>query len=104
MKRMKINGEDVQEFDADGNPIQKQWASSIDLEADDNGGDDMFFEAVRVIQETGKASASLLQRQLKVGYARAARLLDIMEEKGLIGPPDGAKPRKVYMERSTPSV
>ncbi|MBI2636436.1 cell division protein FtsK [Candidatus Peregrinibacteria bacterium] len=71
----------------------------IDLEADDNGGDDLFFEAVRVVQEYGKASASLLQRQLKVGYARAARLLDIMEEKGLIGPVDGAKPRKVYTER-----
>jgi S-DNA-T family DNA segregation ATPase FtsK/SpoIIIE len=73
---------------------------SIDLEADDDGGDAMFFEAVRVVQETGKASASLLQRQLKVGYARAARLLDIMEEKGLIGPADGAKARKVYMERT----
>jgi S-DNA-T family DNA segregation ATPase FtsK/SpoIIIE len=71
----------------------------IDLEADDNGGDDLFFDALRVVQETGKASASLLQRQLKVGYARAARLLDIMEEKGLIGPPDGAKPRKVFFDR-----
>ncbi len=71
----------------------------IDLEADDNGGDDLFFEAVRVVQETGKASASLLQRQLKVGYARAARLLDIMEEKGVVGPADGAKPRKVFIEK-----
>lgn len=71
----------------------------IDLEADDNGGDDLFFDAVRVVQETEKASASLLQRQLRVGYARAARLLDIMEEKGIVGPPDGAKPRKVYIEK-----
>lgn len=70
----------------------------IDLEADDNGGDDLFFDAVRVVQSSGKASASLLQRQLKVGYARAARLLDIMEEKGICGPADGAKPRKVYIE------
>ncbi len=70
----------------------------IDLDADDNGGDDMFFDAVRVVQETGKASASLLQRQLKVGYARAARLLDIMEEKNLIGPINGAKAREVYMD------
>lgn len=70
--------------------------ASIDLEADDNGGDDLFFDAVRVVSSSGKASASLLQRQLKVGYARAARLLDIMEEKGLVGPADGAKPRKVY--------
>jgi len=69
----------------------------IDLEADDNGGDELFFDAVRVVQLSGKASASLLQRQLKVGYARAARLLDIMEEKGLIGPADGAKARKVYI-------
>jgi DNA segregation ATPase FtsK/SpoIIIE, S-DNA-T family len=71
----------------------------INLDADDNGGDDLFFEAVRVVQETGKASASLLQRQLKVGYARAARLLDIMEEKGVVGPADGAKPRKVYIDK-----
>jgi S-DNA-T family DNA segregation ATPase FtsK/SpoIIIE len=73
--------------------------TTIDLDADDNGGDDLFFDAVRVVQETGKASASLLQRQLKVGYARAARLLDIMEEKGLIGPVEGAKPRKVFIDR-----
>lgn len=71
----------------------------INLDADDNGGDDLFFEAVRIVQASGKASASLLQRQLKVGYARAARLLDIMEEKGLIGPVDGAKARKVYIDR-----
>ncbi len=71
----------------------------IDLDADDNGGDDLFFDAVRVVQETNKASASLLQRQLKVGYARAARLLDIMEEKGLIGPSDGAKARKVFIDK-----
>lgn len=71
----------------------------IDLEADDDGGDELFFEAVRTVQEQGKASASLLQRHLKVGYARAARLLDIMEEKGLVGPADGAKPRKIYIDQ-----
>ena len=85
------------ETDEDGEPIAKGY---IDLDADDNGGDDLFFEAVRVVQASGKASASLLQRQLKVGYARAARLLDIMEEKGLIGPADGAKPRKLYIEKT----
>lgn len=82
--------------DGTGGP---QYGSQIDLEADDNGGDDLFFDAVRVVQSSGKASASLLQRQLKVGYARAARLLDIMEEKGIVGPADGAKPRKVYIEQ-----
>ena len=76
-------------------------AGMIDLDADDNGGDDFFFDAVRIVQETGRASASLLQRQLKVGYARAARLLDIMEEKGIVGPADGAKPRKGFIYKIT---
>lgn len=58
--------------------------------------DPLLQEAKRVVLEAGKASASLLQRRLKVGYARAARLLDILEEKGVIGPADGAKPREVY--------
>ncbi len=87
------------EIDEDEKDGQANGGSYIDLDADDNGGDDMFFEAVRVVQETGKASASLLQRQLKVGYARAARLLDIMEAKGLIGPSNGAKAREVYIDK-----
>ncbi|MFA5173281.1 MAG: DNA translocase FtsK [Candidatus Paceibacterota bacterium] len=59
--------------------------------------DDMLEEAVETVKQAQKASASLLQRRLKVGYARAARLLDIMEEKGIIGPGDGAKPREVFL-------
>ena len=54
---------------------------------------------MEVIRQTGKASASLLQRRLKLGYARAARILDILEEKGIIGPPDGAKPREVFLDQ-----
>jgi S-DNA-T family DNA segregation ATPase FtsK/SpoIIIE len=60
--------------------------------------DDMYDEAKATVIELGKASASLLQRRLRVGYARAARLLDILEEKGVIGPGDGAKPREVYVK------
>ena len=63
----------------------------------DEDEDDMFPEALEVVSGAGKASASLLQRRLKIGYARAARLLDIMESKGIIGPGDGAKPREVYL-------
>jgi S-DNA-T family DNA segregation ATPase FtsK/SpoIIIE len=73
-------------------------SGGINLDADDDGGDDLTFEAIELVRRTGKASASLLQRHLKIGYARAARLLDILEEKGVVGPVDGAKPRKVYME------
>jgi len=50
--------------------------------------------------EAKKASASFLQRRLRIGYARAARLLDILEERGLVGPGDGAKPREVYLSGS----
>ena len=66
---------------------------------DGDGGeetDDLLAEATEEVKRAGKASASLLQRRLRVGYARAARLLDILEAQGVIGPGDGAKPREVY--------
>lgn len=63
---------------------------------DNDAGDELFEQAREVVAKAGKASASLLQRRLRIGYARAARLLDILEEKGIIGPGDGAKPREVY--------
>lgn len=59
--------------------------------------DDLFNEAAETVIRTGKASASLLQRRLRVGYARAARLLDILEERGIVGPADGARPRNVLV-------
>lgn len=64
-------------------------------EADD---DELYSQALGIIRESRKASASLLQRRLKVGYARAARLLDIMEQNRIIGPARGAKPREIYFE------
>ncbi|HVO28805.1 MAG TPA: DNA translocase FtsK [Candidatus Paceibacterota bacterium] len=66
---------------------------------EDEDSDEMLDEAIAVVAEAKKASASLLQRRLKVGYARAARLLDLMEAQGLIGPGEGAKPRDVNIEK-----
>jgi len=66
----------------------------------DSGGsidDDLYEEAVSVVTNSGQASASLLQRRLRVGYARAARLLDIMEQEGVVGPANGAKPRDILI-------
>ncbi|MFH1036991.1 MAG: DNA translocase FtsK [Patescibacteria group bacterium] len=60
------------------------------------GEDPLYEEAKRVVIEAKKASASLLQRRLRIGYARAARLIDIMEERGVVGPGEGAKPREVF--------
>ena len=61
----------------------------------DGEKDEMYDDAVRVILEMGKASTSILQRRLRLGYGRAARILDIMEKDGIIGPPDGSRPREV---------
>ncbi len=61
-------------------------------------GDEMLEEAKQLVVESGTASASFLQRRLKVGYARAARLLDLMEEGGIVGPARGAKPRDILVD------
>ncbi|HEY4527416.1 MAG TPA: DNA translocase FtsK, partial [Candidatus Paceibacterota bacterium] len=63
---------------------------------------ELYEEARRIAIEAGKVSASYLQRRLRVGYARAARLLDMMEERGVIGPADGAKPREVLVKKPEP--
>ena len=68
-----------------------------ELEAEDYDGpaDLMYQDAVRVVCEMGKASTSTLQRRLRLGYGRAARILDMMQRDGIIGPPDGSRPREV---------
>jgi S-DNA-T family DNA segregation ATPase FtsK/SpoIIIE len=71
------------------------------------GEDALYEDAKRVVIESKKASASLLQRRLRIGYARAARLIDILEERGVVGPGEGAKPREVYgesLEQETPET
>ena len=68
------------------------YAQHDSAESDD---DEMYEEARICVMEAGKASTSYLQRKLKLGYARAARLMDKLEERGVIGPGDGAKPREV---------
>ena len=67
---------------------------------DDSDADDLLPQAIEIVVELGQASASLLQRKLKVGYSRAGRLIDQLEERGIIGPHEGSKPRKVLMSRN----
>lgn len=65
--------------------------------------DPMFDDAVKLVQESGKASSSLMQRRLKLGYARAARVLDQLEQAGIVGPANGAKPREILIAHNTTS-
>jgi len=60
--------------------------------------DPIFDESVEIVLKTKRASASFLQRRLKIGYNRAARLIELQAEKGIIGPPNGSKPREIYVD------
>lgn len=76
-------------------------SNDITFNANSGGGDDsedeLYNDARYAVMEAGKASTSYLQRKLRIGYARAARLIDLLEENGVIGPGDGAKPREILV-------
>lgn len=80
-------------------PVQLNGKGGVVVEhgGGSDGDDDMWQDAVRVVIESGKASTSLLQRRLRIGYGRASRIIDEMEERGVIGPADGARPREVLV-------
>jgi len=86
---------------SDGAPISVGGNSSGELGDNDEGDadDDLYEQARDIVVSSQKASTSYLQRRLKIGYSRAARLIDILEERGVVGPQDGAKPRTV-LDRS----
>ncbi len=71
---------------------------------DDEIDDDLYQDAKQAVEEAGRASTSYLQRKLKIGYSRAARLMDVLESKGVIGPADGSKPREVLSRSAGTSV
>lgn len=81
--------------------VQKQGSggsvSNSDFSFSDDGGDELFEDAKEVVIRAQKASASLLQRRLRVGYARAARLIDLLEEAGIVGAAQGSKPREILI-------
>ncbi len=100
----KVELEEVAFENGNGGSAAVAGGVSVPQDLDSMGGgdgesDELFDEALATVRDAKKASASLLQRRLKVGYARAARLLDLMESGGFIGPGDGAKPRDVNIEK-----
>jgi len=80
-------------------PKEETPAAEAAAARDEEIDDDLYQEAVRVVCEMGRASTSTLQRRLRIGYGRAARLIDIMEKDGIVGPPDGTKPREVLKKK-----
>ena len=78
-------------------PVQLNGKGGVVMDFEGGDSDDMFRDAVRVVIESRKASTSLLQRKLRIGYGRAARIMEEMEEQGIIGPADGSRPRDVLI-------
>ncbi|MGB3242205.1 MAG: DNA translocase FtsK, partial [Candidatus Omnitrophota bacterium] len=72
---------------------QEKKASGVEQERDE-----LYRQAVEMVIQTRQASVSMIQRRLRVGYTRAARMIDIMEEEGIVGPYNGAKPREILIE------
>ncbi|MCD6133943.1 MAG: DNA translocase FtsK [Candidatus Omnitrophica bacterium] len=98
-----VNDEDINKLvrfvKSQGEPIYSQEILQAQARSRSSlGRDDLFEDAVRVVLETGQASASIIQRRLRVGYNRAARLLDLMEEAGIVGPFQGSKARKILVD------
>ncbi|MEG2051844.1 MAG: DNA translocase FtsK [Oscillospiraceae bacterium] len=77
----------------------KKGSSSISSEGGSEDSDELLPRAIEAVLEAGQASTTLLQRKLKVGYARAARIIDELEERGIVGPFEGSKPRKVLITK-----
>lgn len=100
------NAGDLSSIDLGGNAVQVESNDVIGLvngDFDDDEIDDTLYEdAKSAVEQAGRASTSYLQRKLKIGYSRAARLMDVLEAKGVIGPADGSKPREVLTRTGAP--
>jgi S-DNA-T family DNA segregation ATPase FtsK/SpoIIIE len=96
--RVKITAAPDYNDEIISNRVADKKVQGIPDSSQGSSDDSLYEDAIDVIKRSRKASASLLQRRLKIGYARAARLLDILEENKVIGPSKGAKPRDIYVE------
>lgn len=81
-------------------PVAKGEKSSGNIDSSQSGDDELIEKAIDIIVDLGQASTSSLQRKLKLGYARAARIIDELEQMGIVGPSEGSKPRKILMTKA----
>ncbi len=92
--------EQVGEAEYDDEIVEKHKVKGMaGVRFSDNDSDDLYGEAKDIIVNSGKASTSFLQRRLRIGYARAARLIDLLEESGIVGPANGARPREILISK-----
>lgn len=91
----------VAEIDMDDDQLMLFGATA---KPDDQDNDGLYAEAEALVKKEGKASTSLLQRRLRVGYGRAAQLLEMLEDSGVIGPANGSSPRQVLVKEDTAKV
>ncbi|KKS13290.1 MAG: Ftsk/spoiiie family protein [Candidatus Magasanikbacteria bacterium GW2011_GWA2_41_55] len=99
-----LKGDELPQYNDDITAKQQKTFEFNSANVPSEDDDPILDEAKEVIIQAGKGSASLLQRRLKVGYARAARLLDLLEKIGFIGPADGAKPRELLIKGTSGDI
>ena len=97
---VEYDDEIMEEIERQATADKKKNALASAGEDAADGGDVMIDAAIEVVVETQQASTTLLQRKLRLGYARAARIMDELEQRGVVGPSEGSKPRKVLMTKS----
>ena len=95
--KKQADAHELDSINLDGDKEDSNPDAFFSAVVDDEEEDDLYEEARQAVIDAGKASTSYLQRKLRVGYSRAARLMDILEERGVIGPQDGAKPREILV-------
>jgi len=93
--KQQSSAQELDSIDLDGKSEDNPDAFFGAVVDDDEDGDDLYEDAKQAVIDAGKASTSYLQRKLRVGYSRAARLVDLLEERGVIGPADGSRPREI---------
>ncbi|WP_412470412.1 MULTISPECIES: DNA translocase FtsK [unclassified Halobacteriovorax] len=99
--------EKAMEFLENGGEVETDeysYGSHITPASSSSSGDSLYDEAVKVVMESRSASASMLQRRLRIGYNRAANLIEELEKRGVVGPAQGAKPRRVLVDGSSPTL
>jgi DNA segregation ATPase FtsK/SpoIIIE-like protein len=95
---LKVRQRRIEDFLLDF-PNIEDYLQAWDVDASNDDLDDLYEEAVKIIKQYDRASASLIQRRLMIGYARAARILDQLEKNGVVGPAKGVKPRKILIDK-----